>query len=221
MSERSARGWLVPWLVTRCWRALKPARCVICHEHGTRVLPRPRDHLGFAVSSWGGCCGSSSWGAGGALSFAVGVAFDDELVAGGGEPVDGGLGEELVVHEGEPFVGGAVGGDDGGVLAVAGDGELVEVGGGGLVEGLEREVVDEEHVDGGEAAVLGFGAVVEAGGFEAFEQVAGAGHVDGEAAADGDVAQGGGQVGLADADGSQYQSAVGGFGEAEADELVP
>jgi len=42
--------------------------------------------------------------------------------------------------------------------------------------------------------VLGFGAVVQPGGFEAFEQVAGAGHVDGEAAADGDVAQGGGQV---------------------------
>ena len=30
--------------------------------------------------------------AGGALAAAVGVAFDDELVAGGGEPVDGGLG---------------------------------------------------------------------------------------------------------------------------------
>ncbi len=27
---------------------------VICQEHGTRVLPRPRDHLGFAVSSWSG-----------------------------------------------------------------------------------------------------------------------------------------------------------------------
>src|SRR5260221_5720696 len=152
MSERSARGWLVPWLVTRCWRALKPARCVICHEHGTRVLPRPRDHLGFAVSSWGGCCGSSSWGAGGALSFAVGVAFDDELVAGGGEPVDGGLGEELVVHEGEPFVGGAVGGDDGGGLAVAGGWGRGAVGGGGRVAGLERGVVGEGGAVRGEAA---------------------------------------------------------------------
>ena len=66
-------------------------------------MPRPRDHLGFAVSSWGGCWVSSSRGACGALAFAVGLAVDDELVAGGGEPVDGGLGEELVVHEGEPF----------------------------------------------------------------------------------------------------------------------
>jgi hypothetical protein len=27
---------------------------VICQEHGTRVLPRPRDHLAAAGSSWGG-----------------------------------------------------------------------------------------------------------------------------------------------------------------------
>src|SRR5579859_5129166 len=35
---------------------------VICQEHGTRVLPRPRDHLAAAGSSWGGCCGSSNCG---------------------------------------------------------------------------------------------------------------------------------------------------------------
>ena len=26
---------------------------VICQDHGTRALPRPRDHLAVAVSSWG------------------------------------------------------------------------------------------------------------------------------------------------------------------------
>jgi hypothetical protein len=40
----------------------------------------------------------------GALALAVGLAVDDELVAGGGEPVDCGLGEQLVVHEAEPFI---------------------------------------------------------------------------------------------------------------------
>ena len=62
-----------------------------------------------------GCCVIVGCAAGfvklvaaGALALAVGVAFDDELVAGGGEPVDGGLGEQLVVHEAEPFIGGAV-----------------------------------------------------------------------------------------------------------------
>jgi hypothetical protein len=29
------------------------AEDVICQEYGTRVLPRPRDHLGAAGSSWG------------------------------------------------------------------------------------------------------------------------------------------------------------------------
>ena len=36
-------------------------------------------------------------GCGRALAAAVGVAFDDELVAGGGEPADGGLGEQRSV----------------------------------------------------------------------------------------------------------------------------
>ena len=83
-------------------------------------------------------CRSSPETWAGALALAVGVAFDDELVAGGGEPVDGGLGEQLVVHEAEPFIRGPVGGGDGGVMAVPGDGQLVEVGGGGLVQRLER-----------------------------------------------------------------------------------
>ncbi len=94
-------------------------------------------------------------------------------------------------------------GDDGGVLAVPGDGQLVEVGGGDLVEWLQGEVVDDQYVHGGEAAVLGLGAVVEPGGFEFLEELVGAGHGDGEAAADGDVAEGGGEVRLADADGAR------------------
>ena len=46
-----------------------------------------------------------------------------------------------------------------------------------------------------------FQGVVEAGCGEAFEELVGAGHGHGAAAADGDVAQGGGQVRLPDADG--------------------
>ena len=75
------------------------------------------------------------------LAAPVGLAFDDELVGGGGEPVDGGLGQERVGHHGQPFLGGPVGGHDRGAFAVALDAELVEVGGLGGVEGLEREVV--------------------------------------------------------------------------------
>jgi hypothetical protein len=62
-------------------------------------------------------------------------------------PVDGGLGEQGVGERGQPFVGGAVGGDDGGRLEVPFDGDLVEVGGLGRVVGLECEVIDDEDVD--------------------------------------------------------------------------
>jgi hypothetical protein len=70
----------------------------------------------------------------GALALAVEAAFDDEVVAGRGEPVDGGLGQELVVMRPSHSSGGLVGGDHGGVLAVLGDDQLVEVAGAGLVE---------------------------------------------------------------------------------------
>jgi hypothetical protein len=99
--------------------------------------------------------------------------------------------------------------------------DLVEVGGLSWGEGLEREVIDDEQLDGGQAAVFVVQGVVEAGCGEAFEQLVGAGHVDSAAAADGDVAQGGGQVGFPDADGSPYQSAVGAVQEPQGDQFVP
>src|SRR6202040_3758007 len=83
------------------------------------------------------------------------------------------------------------------------------------------KIVDDEQLDGGQAAVLVVQGVVQAGGGQALEQLVGAGHVDGAAAADGDVAQGGGQVGLADADRSQDQGAVGAVEEPQGDQFVP
>jgi hypothetical protein len=70
------------------------------------------------------------------LALSVGRSFDDEFVGGGGESVDGRFGEHGVGHDGEPFVGSAVGRHDGGAALVAGDDKFVEVGGGGGVEGL-------------------------------------------------------------------------------------
>src|SRR6516165_8569862 len=102
---------------------------------------------------------------GGFLPPPVGLAVDDEFVGGGDEPVDGGLGQERVGHHRQPFLGGAVGGHYGGGPLVALDADLVEVGGFGGAEGLEREVVQDQQFHPGEAAHL----VVEAGGFEPFE----------------------------------------------------
>src|SRR5512132_4345488 len=80
------------------------------------------------------------------LAAPVGLAFDDEFVGGGDEPVDGGLGEQRVCHHGQPFLGGAVRGHHGGGPLVALDAELVEVGGLGGVQWLEREVVQDQQL---------------------------------------------------------------------------
>ena len=68
------------------------------------------------------------------LAAPVGLAFDDQLVGGGGEPVDGGLGEQRVGHHGQPFLGRAIRGEHGRGALVAFDAELVEVGGLGGVQ---------------------------------------------------------------------------------------
>src|SRR5215510_8702748 len=155
------------------------------------------------------------------LAAPVGLSFDDQFVGGGDEAVDGGLGEQRVGHHREPFFGGAVGGHDGGGALVAFDAELVEVGGLGGVEWLEREVVQDEELDSGEAAHLVVEGVVEPGGFEPFEQLAGAGHVHGASAADGDVPQRGGHVGLPDADRAEDEGAVRAVEEPQAGQFVP
>src|SRR5512135_3869947 len=130
------------------------------------------------------------------LAAPVGLAFDDEFVGGGGEPVDGGLGQQRVGHHRQPLLGGPVRGHHGGGPLVAFDAELVEVGGLGRVERLEGEVVGDQQFGAGEAADLGVEGVVEPGCFEPLEQLGGGGHVHAAPAADGDVAQRAGEVGL-------------------------
>src|SRR5262252_1505656 len=88
------------------------------------------------------------------LAAPVGLAFDDQFVGGGGEPVDGGLGQQRAGHHGQPLLSGAVGGHHGGGPLVTLDAQLVEVGGLGGVQRLEREVVQDQQLDGGQAAHL-------------------------------------------------------------------
>lgn len=82
---------------------------------------------------------------------------------------------------------------------MAGHDELVEVGGFGGVERLQREVVDQQQLDLGEPAHLGLDAVVEAGSLEPLEHCISAQHEHADPAAHGDVAERGGQVGFAHA----------------------
>lgn len=83
---------------------------------GTRVSPRGRDRVVAVVgrnatmttASTANINGPSSCGPRGRpglLSLAVGPAFDDELMGGGLEPVEGGLGEQRVGHDDQPVRG--------------------------------------------------------------------------------------------------------------------
>ena len=85
-----------------------------------------------------------------------------ELVGVVGESVEGALGEEGVVEEGDPFVDVSVAGDDGAGAFVAFEDEFVEVGAllGG--EGLKSEVVDDEELGCGVGSEGFFGGVVGA-----------------------------------------------------------
>ena len=132
---------------------------------------------------------------------AVGLALDDELPRGALQPVDGGLGEQRVGHDGQPLARVPVRGQHGGRGVVALDDELVDVGGLGARRGLVRAKSSMiEQVDADELAHLGVVAGVEAGRLQSLVQLVGPFEVHADAPAAGDVAEGGGHEGLADAD---------------------
>ena len=78
------------------------------------------------------------------LALPVAAAFNDDLIAGVGQPVEGAVAEDGVLEDAQPFLHGPVAGDDeaGGPVAV--DDQLVEVcrllGG----EPVEPQVVKDE-----------------------------------------------------------------------------
>ena len=90
---------------------------------------------------------------------------------------------------------------------MAGHDQLVEVGGFGGVQRLQREVVDQQQLGLGEPAHFGLDAVVEAGGLEPLEHCVGAQHEHADPAAYRDVAERGGQVRFAypDSEGDRLQ----------------
>lgn len=73
------------------------------------------------------------------------------------------------------------------------DDDLVDVGGGGGVERLQAEVIEDEQVGAQELADLLVVAVAWPGGLEALEELAGPFEVHAVAGADGRVAERGGQ----------------------------
>ena len=71
-----------------------------------------------------------------------GSAFEDQLIGGRLEAVDGGLSQQGIGHLGDPFHRFTVGRDESRRVAVPFHHQFVDVGGVQSIEGLEGEVVD-------------------------------------------------------------------------------
>jgi hypothetical protein len=80
-----------------------------------------------------------------------------------GEPIEGAVGEDGIVKEGDPFIDGAIACDDGGGVAVALDEDIVEVA--RLLRGelAEAEVVEDEQIRCEPRAQLALEGVIRAG----------------------------------------------------------
>lgn len=123
-------------------------------------------------------------------------------MAGVDEPVQEGLGDDGVGEEGIPVAGRPVAGDDQRASLPLGD-EFVEVVGLGRGQLAHGEVVEDEDVGAHEFADAFLPCAVRVAAGEVSEDAAGLGEADVGALADGEVAEGLGDVGLADADGAE------------------
>ena len=122
--------------------------------------------------------------------FPVAGAFDDDLVAGVGQPVQGAVAQDGVIEEAQPFVHGPVAGDDEARCSVPIEDEFVEVG--GLLSGqaMETQVIEDEQVGREERSEGAVCRVVHSGLGQGSEEVGGVDETDGVSGADGSVAQG-------------------------------
>lgn len=93
-------------------------------------------------------------------STAATLSFHDDLVGNVGEAIQGGLGQDGIIEEGDPFLNGPVGGDDGGASPVTLDDDLIEVAGLLGAETTEPEVVDDQEVRSQETPEHLLGGVV-------------------------------------------------------------
>jgi hypothetical protein len=130
----------------------------------------------------------------------VGFALDDEVIAVGGETVDGALSSNGVGESGEPFVGPAIGGEDHRAGAVSFEEELVGVAAFLGVHGIETEVIDDEELGSEKLSELLLEGVEQARLLEGLEHVIGPKSEHGVTATTGEMSECVSEEGLSDAD---------------------
>ena len=118
---------------------------------------------------------------------------------------DGGGDGGVAVEDGGPLFEGFIGGEDDGTAFVAGADDLEEEVGSALVDGQVANFVQDEKSGSGVFAEFGFEGSAKLGGVEGVDDVDGVGKEDVVALQAGGVAEGGGEVGLAQADKAQKQ----------------
>jgi hypothetical protein len=136
------------------------------------------------------------------------------------EAIEGALGEDGIVEQGDPLVDGPVAGDDGGGAPVPFEDHLVEItrllGG----QASQAEVIEDEQIGSEQAAQHLLGGVIGTGLVKRLEEVIGAQEAYVVAGAAGSVAERTGEKGLSDSDRAEEDHILAAFDEAEAEELL-
>lgn len=134
----------------------------------------------------------------GPLQFSVAFAFHDHLIGIVCEPVDGALGEHGVLEQRDPFVNGAIAGEDGRGSAVAFQDDFVEVTGLLVIEAAQRKIVNDQQIGGEKPAKDLVGGVIGPGLMKLMQEPVGAQEQHLTARAAGRMAQGAGEEGFSD-----------------------
>lgn len=135
------------------------------------------------------------------------------------EPIAEGVGDGGFAHGGVPVFGGELTGDDGGGPAVAVLDDFKEVGALLIGEGGQEDVVDDQELGLGKLGEELKTGTVGAGLLELLEEPGGAEGKNGESLASGEVAEGAGEPGLADAGGAGEEDVATGGEPARVGEL--
>jgi hypothetical protein len=137
-----------------------------------------------------------------------------------GEAIEGTLGQDRVVEEGDPLLDGPVGGDDGRGAAMALDDDLVEVAGLLGVEAAKSKVINDEQIRGEKASEHALRGVIGPGLVDELEERIAAEEEHTASGSAGAVSEGTGEEGLADADGPEEEDVLVALEEAEAEEIA-